>query len=409
VNFAVLLFTFAHMSHMSDYPVIPLKKEKERSVKRFHPWIFSGALQVFDTGLKDGDLVEIRENNGTFLCIGHFYHGSIAVKILTFQQESIDQEFWNKKIKLAYELRKSLGLTHNASTNCYRLIHAEGDNCPGLIIDIYDKTAVIQCHSIGMHRAVPEIKTAIETAIPRLHTIYNKSSAYLPAEYAATLSDGYLKGSSAEICVLENDNKFYIDIEQGQKTGFFLDQRFNRNLLAQYCTDKSVLNTYCYSGGFSVYALHNRAKQVVSVDSSRAAIDLTEKNMALNFDDTDRHQSVCDDVFHFFKIDEANYDVIILDPPAFAKSISKRHNAVQAYKRLNTEGIKKINQGGILFTFSCSQVVDKELFYATVMSAAIEAGRDVKILHYLTQPPDHPVSIFHPEGSYLKGLVLYVN
>lgn len=395
---------------MSTYSKITLKKEKERSVQRYHPWIFSGAMQSFDAKLKDGDLVEVLDFKNNFLCIGHFYHGSIAIKILTFKQEEINQNFWNNKIKQAFLLRKSLGLIDNKTTNCFRLIHAEGDNCAGLIIDIYDKTAVIQCHSIGMHRCISEIKNAIENEVDFIETIYDKSAAYLPKEYANELSNQYLKGEQNEIIAIENNNKFLIDIEHGQKTGFFLDQRDNRNLLAHYCKDKSVLNTYCYSGGFSIYALNNHAKEVVSIDSSRGAMDLVDKNLALNFDvEKIKHYSICDDVFHFFKISDLNFDVIILDPPAFAKSINKRHNAVQAYKRLNTEGLKKVNKGGIIFTFSCSQVVDKELFYSTVMSAAIEANREVKILHYLSQPADHPINIFHPESSYLKGLVLYVN
>jgi 23S rRNA (cytosine1962-C5)-methyltransferase len=392
------------------YPTIVLKKEKERSVQRFHPWIFSGALQSFDANLKDGDLVEIQDFRNNFLCIGHFYHGSIAVKILSFVQESVDQNFWNNKIKQAFLLRKTLGFIDNKNTNCFRLIHAEGDNCPGLIIDIYDTTAVIQCHSIGMHRCIQEIKNAIQNEVTFIDTIYDKSAAYLPKEYAETIENTYLLGHAEEIIAIENGNKFLIDAEHGQKTGFFLDQRDNRNLLTNYCKDKSILNTYCYSGGFSMYALNNSAKEVVSIDSSKTAMELVSKNVILNFGSSEiNHHSICDDVFHFFKISDLNFDVIILDPPAFAKNISKRHNAVQAYKRLNAEGFKRINKSGILFTFSCSQVVDKELFYSTVMSAAIEANRDVKVLHYLSQPADHPINIFHPEGSYLKGMVLYVN
>lgn len=396
---------------MIMYPIIQLKKEKERSVQRFHPWIFSGALLSFDTTqLKDGDLVEVQDFRGNFLCIGHFYHGSIAVKILSFTNETVNQDFWNNKIKQAFLLRKTLGFSDNKNTNCFRLIHAEGDNCPGLIIDIYDTTAVIQCHSIGMHRSINELKNAVLQEVKFIDTIYDKSAAYLPKEYAETIENTYLTGNAKEIIAVENGNKFLIDAEHGQKTGFFLDQRDNRNLLAKYCTNKSVLNTYCYSGGFSMYALNNNAKEVVSIDSSKTAMDLVTKNTTLNFGSKSvNHHTICDDVFHFFKISDLNFDVIILDPPAFAKNIAKRHNAVQAYKRLNAEGFKRINKGGILFTFSCSQVVDKELFYATVMSAAIEANREVKILHYLSQPADHPINIFHPEGSYLKGLVLYVN
>ena len=395
---------------MKSYSVIQLKKEKERSVQRFHPWIFSGALQSFDTNLKDGAIVEVVDFKDHFLCIGHFYHGSIAIKILTFKKENINQDFWNNKIQQAFLLRENLGFINNKKTNCFRLIHAEGDHCPGLIIDIYDTTAVIQCHSIGMHQAIHEIKNAVQQELSFIDTVYDKSSAYLPKEYAETISNSYLLGDAKEIIAIENGNKFLIDIEHGQKTGFFLDQRDNRNLLTKYCNNKSVLNTYCYSGGFSIYALNNKAKEVVSIDSSKTAMELVSKNITLNFGENNiNHYSICDDVFHFSKISDLTFDVIILDPPAFAKNIAKRHNAVQAYKRLNAEGFKKINKGGILFTFSCSQVVDKELFYATVMSAAIEANREVKILHYLSQPADHPINIFHPESSYLKGLVLYVN
>ena len=395
---------------MSNYPKIILKKGKESSPLRFHPWIFSGAMQSFDANLKDGDIVEVLDFKDNFLCIGHFYHGSIAIKILSFRNEIINQEFWNNKIKQAFLLRQNLGFIENKSTNCFRLIHAEGDNCPGLIIDVYNTTAVIQCHSIGMHRSINEIKNAIQNEVIFINTIYDKSAAYLPTEYAETMNNSYLLGEANEIIALENNNKFKIDIEQGQKTGFFLDQRDNRNLLAQYCKDKSVLNTYCYSGGFSIYALNNNAKEVISIDSSKTAMNLVSENIALNFPNNKiNHHSFCDDVFHFFKVSDLNFDVIILDPPAFAKSINKRHNAIQAYKRLNAEGLKRINKGGIIFTFSCSQVVSKELFYSTVMSASIEAKRDVKILHYLSQPADHPINIFHPESSYLKGLVLYVN
>lgn len=394
---------------MLTYPIIQLKKDKERSVQRFHPWIFSGALHAFDVNLNDGDIVNVTDSKSDFLCVGHFFKGSIAVKILSFKEEIINQDFWNQKIQKAFQLRKTLGLIDNKTTNCFRLIHAEGDNCPGLIVDVYDTTAVIQCHTIGMHKAIQEIKNAIQSELQFIDTIYDKSTAYLPKEYAETSSNSYLLGTSKEIIALENKNKFLIDIEHGQKTGFFLDQRDNRNLLTKYCADKSVLNTYCYSGGFSIYALNNMAKEVVSIDSSKTAMELVAKNIAANFKNkTVKHTTICDDVFHFFKISDLNFDVIILDPPAFAKNIAKRHNAVQAYKRLNAEGFKRINKGGILFTFSCSQVVDKELFYSTVLSAAIEANREVKILHYLSQPADHPINIFHPEGAYLKGLVLYV-
>ncbi len=392
-------------------PIVILKKEKERSVQRFHPWIFSGAIHSFDKELQDGDIVEVVDHKKNFLCTGHFYHGSIAVKILTFEKEKIDQDFWNRKIEKAFALRKSLGLIGNAQTNCYRLIHAEGDHCPGLVIDIYNSVAVIQCHSIGMHRSIREIAEALKNTLSFIDTIYDKSRENLPPEYAANISNQHLLGDQKEVVVLENGHQFLIDVERGQKTGFFLDQRDNRNLLAQYCHGKSVLNTYAYSGGFSVYALKNGATEVVSVDVSKTATALIEKNILLNFDasSTIDHSTITEDVFQFLKNNEQQFDVIVLDPPAFAKSINKRHNAVQAYKRLNMEGMKKVKKGGLIFTFSCSQVVDKELFHATVMSAAIEANREVKILHFLSQPADHPINIFHPESAYLKGLVLYVD
>lgn len=394
---------------MKNYPVIQLKKEKERSVQRFHPWIFSGALQSFDARLNDGDIVQVTDNKGNFLCIGHFYHGSIAVKILSFEPVEINQDFWNDRMARALALRQQLGLVNNPQTNCYRLIHAEGDQCPGLIVDVYDKTAVVQCHSVGMHQAAASIAQAIRQQLPFVEAIFDKSREYLPKEYAADVQNGYLYGQASNVMALENGNSFGIDVEHGQKTGFFLDQRDNRHLLTHYCKGKSVLNTYCYSGGFSVYALNNGASEVVSVDVSKSAIALVDNNVALNFADGQAaHSSVAADVFQFFKTENRHFDVIILDPPAFAKSISKRHNAVQAYKRLNMEGIRHVNKNGIIFTFSCSQVVDKAMFEATVMSAAIECGRTVRILHYLSQPADHPINLFHPESSYLKGLVLYV-
>lgn len=391
------------------YPALSLKKEKERSVQRFHPWIFSGAIQSFDPSLKDGDITEVFDYRGNFLCTGHFFHGSISVKILSFEQLVIDQDFWDLKIRKALDLRKRISLISNPQTNCFRLIHAEGDNCPGLIVDIYAQSAVVQCHSIGMHRHILEIAQALKNNLPFLESIYDKSKENLPAEYATGVENKYLLGSGREIIAMENGHLFYIDVERGQKTGFFLDQRDNRQLLSAYVKGKKVLNTYSYSGGFSVYALNACAESVTSVDVSKNAVELVERNISLNFGPGEQvHQAITMDVFDFFKKDGQTYDVIILDPPAFAKSISKRHNAVQAYKRLNLEGLKNLEGGGILFTFSCSQVVDRELFTATVMSAAIEAGREVKILHLLSQPPDHPINIFHPEGSYLKGLVLYV-
>lgn len=399
---------------------IYLKKGKDEAVRRFHPWIFSGAIAKMsvngkDEQIPDGDLVEVLDYRQQPLAIGYYNDGSIAVRILTFDpSETIDATFWQKRLQNAFNYRKRLDLTDSSLTNAYRLVHAEGDGLPGLIVDIYNQTAVVQCHSIGIHRQIEAISNALQMVFKEnLHAIYDKSSETLPPQYVAQkeLKNGYVFGEmTTPTTVLENGHSFAVDWITGQKTGFFLDQRDNRALITRYSKDKTVLNAFCYSGGFSVYALKAGAKSVHSVDISPKAIVLTDENVRLNADDINQgaHQSTAADVLQFLKENEAVYDVMVVDPPAFAKSMSKRHNAVQAYKRLNSMALRQITEGGILFTFSCSQVVDRQLFYDTIVAAAIEAGRKVRVMHHLTQPADHPVSMFHPEGAYLKGLVLYV-
>jgi 23S rRNA (cytosine1962-C5)-methyltransferase len=389
---------------------IILKKGKEEAVRRFHPWVFSGAIQSTEGGIVDGDLIEVLDFKNTFLAIGYYNAGSIAVRILSFSKRDIDLNFWIFKIKNAYEYRKNIGVIGSKSTTCYRLIHAEGDGLPGLIIDIYEQVAVIQCHSIGIFKQIEHIKNALLAVFKKegkLVAIYDKSSETLPPQLKS--ENQYIYGTiDTPQIVLENDCRFAIDWETGQKTGFFLDQRDNRQLLSRYVNDKTVLNAFCYSGGFSIYALKGGAKSVHSVDISQKAIDLTDKNVEINGFTGKNHVSTAADVLQFLKDNKNIYDVMVVDPPAFAKSIAKRHNAVQAYKRLNAMALRQITEGGILFTFSCSQVVDTQLFYDTIVAAAIEAGRRIRVMHKLTQPADHPVNIFHPEGAYLKGLVLYV-
>jgi 23S rRNA (cytosine1962-C5)-methyltransferase len=399
---------------------IILKKGRDEAVRRFHPWIFSGAIHRMEVdkkqnekgGIEDGDLVEVVDAKNQFLAMGYYNDGSITVRVLSFEKEEINASFWKKRIQNAYNYRKRLGLTDSLETNCYRLIHAEGDGLPGLIIDIYHNVAVVQCHGIGMHRQILMIKAALMEVFKNdLKAIYDKSAETLPPQYLAQFSikNDYLWGESeVPLNVLENGNTFAIDWITGQKTGFFLDQRDNRQLIERYSKGKAVLNAFCYSGGFSIYALKAGAKSVHSVDISQKAIDLTDKNVELNRPFEGEHTSLAADVMQFLKDNESVYDVMIVDPPAFAKSMSKRHNAVQAYKRLNAMALRQITEGGILFTFSCSQVVDRQLFYDTIVAASIEACRKVRVMHHLTQPADHPVNIFHPEGSYLKGLVLYV-
>lgn len=389
---------------------ITLKPKKEESLLRFHPWIFSGAIQRFEGKPKEGDVVEVYGAGGQFLGIGHYQIGSITVRILSFQPRDIDHSFWVERISHAYEMRKALHLAGTDGNNIYRLIHGEGDNLPALIIDMYNTTAVMQAHSVGMHRARHEIAEALKEVLgDKLQTIYYKSEATLP--FKANIEDeeeGYLLGNKADDEAVENGLRFIIDWQKGQKTGFFVDQRENRALLERYSQGRKVLNMFCYTGGFSVYALRGNATTVHSVDSSAKAISLTDKNVEMNFPGDTRHKSFAEDAFKFLDNIDNSYDLIILDPPAFAKHKDVLKNALLGYRKLNSVAFKKIAPGGILFTFSCSQVVGKDDFRRAVFSAAAASGRKVRILHQLTQPADHPINIYHPEGEYLKGLVLYV-
>ncbi len=387
---------------------IKLKKGKEVAVKRLHPWIFSGALAQIPNSVEDGTLVKVLDNYGGFLAIGHFYNGSIAIKIISFVELTINDAFWQEKIASAWGLRQKLNLS---KTNCFRLVHGEGDGFPGLILDFYAGVVVFQAHSIGMHLSKNHLVEALKLVLGKeLLAIYDKSAETLPKKYAENISNGFIYGQvPVPHIVLENGVKFGIDWVTGQKTGFFLDQRDNRFLLSQWAKGKKVLNTFCYSGGFSVYAALQGATKVTSVDSSEKAIKLAVANLELNGIDPIKAPCVQSDVIDFLRKDEEVYDILVLDPPAYAKSMDARHRALQAYKRLNIEGLKKLKPGGILFTFSCSQVVDRPLFQNAVVAAALEVGRSVRVLHFLSQGADHPVNFFHPEGHYLKGLVLEIN
>lgn len=398
-----------------DHPKIILSSGKDQSVHRFHPWVFSGAIKKIKNGkVKDGDVVEVYDNKDKFLGIGHYQDSSIAVRIFSFEKAEPTPDFWQQKIQNAYDFRKTLGLTDNPETNCYRLIHAEGDGMPGLIVDYYNGTCVMQCHSIGMYLAKKEIAQALEQVYNgTLKAVFDKSTETLPKNFAASIKNEYLfgKGEEENHWVKENGLYFWVDWKSGQKTGFFLDQRENRRLLEKYSKERTILNAFCYTGSFSLYAMKGGAKIIHSVDSSKRAIELVKKNFQRNvLAESGKCDAshFCADVFDFLKGREDFYDLIILDPPAFAKHQDVRHHAVMGYKRLNAEAIKRIKVGGIIFTFSCSQVVSRDLFEKTVLSAAIVAGRNVRVIHHLSQSPDHPTSIYHPEGEYLKGLVLYV-
>jgi 23S rRNA (cytosine1962-C5)-methyltransferase len=388
---------------------IILKKGKEFSIQRFHPWIFSGAIQKMEGAVQDGSWVEVLDYKNDPLGFGHYQNGSIAVRMLSFDPRPPGENFWSQKISAALAVRKSAGLP-DAETNAFRLIHAEGDGVPGLVVDYYAGAVVLQAHSVGMHEDRMQIASALrEVFNDSLTSIYYKSQSTLPGKMREPSTDEYLFGSPlSQHTIRENSNQFYVDWQEGQKTGFFLDQRDNRKLLGEFSQKKKVLNTFCYTGGFSVYALASGAALVHSVDSSQKAIDLTAKNIALNGYDPLIHECFAADTFDFFNDKRDTYDVMVLDPPAFAKHRDARHQAVRGYQRLNAEAIRSIRSGGVIFTFSCSQVVDRQLFYDTIVSAAIQAGRQIRVLHHLSQPADHPVSIFHPEGEYLKGLVLYV-
>jgi 23S rRNA (cytosine1962-C5)-methyltransferase len=385
-----------------------LKPGKDSSLLRFHPWVFSGAIQRMDGKPSEGDVVEVFSNTQEFLAIGHYQIGSIAVRILSFKQEIPDRDFWFDKVKSVYLMRVSLGLI-NPVNDTYRLIHGEGDNLPGLIVDVYGDSAVIQAHSIGMHEMRNILAESIAEVVPAVKNVFYKSENTLPFKGPVSPEDGYLIGKdTGTYPAVENGLKFQVDWLKGQKTGFFVDQRENRALLEQYSKGKKVLNMFCYTGGFSVYAMRGGAELVHSVDSSAKAIELTNKNVELNFPGDNRHAAFAEDAFKYLNSNQQQYDLIILDPPAFAKHRDALRNALKGYKRLNAKGIEQIKPGGILFTFSCSQVVTREQFRLAVFSAAAETGRNVRILHQLSQPADHPVNIYHPEGEYLKGLVLYV-
>lgn len=398
---------------MPSLPRAIIHRKKVDAVQRFHPWIFSGAIAKIQGEVSDGDLVEAYSEDGKFLAIGLWGMGSIAIKVLSFQPVESMQSLLRDRLKQAFILRQQLGLIDNPETNCYRLINSEGDGLAGLIIDVYGDTAVLQCHSLGTYRYRQDIAEILKEIYgDRLQAVYDKSSATLSRKSQTQSQDGLLIGEkstdSAE--VLEYGHRFIVDWEKGQKTGFFLDQRENRRMFGKYATGKKVLNTFCYSGGFSVYAVASGAKEVHSIDSSAKAMEWTERNIAANFDRERQaiHQSFTGDVFDFLKQCDSDYEAIVLDPPAFAKSLSARHSAMQAYKRLNLQAMSKLKSGGLLFTFSCSQVVNVENFTGAVTAAAIESGRSIRILDHLNHPADHPTSIFHPEGAYLKGLVLSV-
>lgn len=391
------------------YKNIYLKKGKEDSLKRFHPWVFSGAIAHMDDGIEEGDIVRVITQSGAFIALGHYQIGSIAVRVLSFQDIAIDDDFWKQRLAAALLMRQCAGIADNPENNTFRLVHGEGDNLPGLVIDCYGKTAVMQAHSVGMH-VCPNViaRQLVEVMGNRIENVFYKSETTLPFKADLGQENGFIYGGSDDNVAVENGLKFHVDWLKGQKTGFFVDQRENRKLLEHYAKGKTVLNMFCYTGGFSFYAMRGNAKAVHSVDSSAKAIELTNANVELNFPGDKRHQAFCEDAFKFLDAAKDKYDLIILDPPAFAKHRAALHNALKGYTRLNVKAFEKIKSGGILFTFSCSQVVTKDNFRNAVFTAAALAGRNVRILHQLHQPADHPINIYHPEGEYLKGLVLYV-
>lgn len=393
------------------YPIIKLRRGKDEAVRRYHPWIFSGAIETAATNLQAGDIVTVVDYKNDILGTGFAEVGNIVVKILAFENIKIDDNFWKERLEKAFELRKMMGLVDNKHTNCYRLVHSEGDNLPGLIIDIYGKTAVVQAQTEGMALNVKNIANSLLKVDGLIiDSVYNKSSEAMQRMGKDAVDDGYLVGEKSDDLVLENDSKYLIDWEEGQKTGFFLDQRNNRKLVRQLAKGKNVLNTFCYTGGFSVAALHGGAHKVVSIDCSKKAISACEKNIALNGFDINENPSVAEDAkLYLQNMSKDEFDLIILDPPAFAKNHKSLHRGLRGYKFINYEAMTKIKKGGLLFTFSCSQAVDKAQFQSIVMAAAIEAGRKAQIIYQLDQPEDHPVNIYHPEGAYLKGLVLKID
>ena len=391
------------------YRKVYLKKGKEESLKRFHPGIFSGAIQSTEGELEEGEVVRVITAGGEFIAVGHYQIGSIAVRVLSFSDVTIDDEFWSSRLMSAFRMRQSIGIVDNPHNNTYRLVHGEGDNIPGLVIDVYGDTAVMQAHSVGIHQQRLAIaRCLVEVAGDRVKNVYYKSETTLPYKADLGQEDGFIVGGSDDNVAMENGLKFHVDWLKGQKTGFFVDQRENRSLLERFSHGKKVLNMFCYTGGFSFYAMRGGAELVHSVDSSAKAIELTTRNVEMNFPGDTRHEAFCEDAFKYLDRMGDRYDLIILDPPAFAKHRGALHNALKGYTRLNQKAFEKIQPGGILFTFSCSQVVTKDNFRNAVFTAAALAGRKVRILHQLHQPADHPVHIFHPEGEYLKGLVVYV-
>ena len=391
------------------YRKVYLKKGKEESLKRFHPWIFSGAIQSTEGELEEGEVVRVITAGGEFIAVGHYQIGSIAVRVLSFSDVTIDDEFWSSRLRSAFRMRQSIGIVDNPHNNTYRLVHGEGDTIPGLVIDVYGDTAVMQANSVGIHQQRLAIaRCLVEVAGDRVKNVYYKSETTLPYKADLGQEDGFIVGGSDDNVAMENGLKFHVDWLKGQKTGFFVDQRENRSLLERFSHGKKVLNMFCYTGGFSFYAMRGGAELVHSVDSSAKAIELTTRNVEMNFPGDTRHEAFCEDAFKYLDRMGDRYDLIILDPPAFAKHRGALHNALKGYTRLNQKAFEKIQPGGILFTFSCSQVVTKDNFRNAVFTAAALAGRKVRILHQLHQPADHPVNIFHPEGEYLKGLVVYV-
>ena len=391
------------------YKNMYLKHGKEESLKRFHPWIFSGAIHHMDDGIAEGDTVRVITADGDCIAVGHYQKGTITIRVLSFQDIVIDESFWRSRIQSALAMRECIGMANNPDNNTYRLVHGEGDCLPGLVIDCYGTTAVMQAHSVGMHVCREQIcKVLVDVMGERIRNVYYKSETTLPFKAALGQENGFIYGHTDDNTAVENGLKFHVDWLKGQKTGFFVDQRENRLLLEHYAKGKSVLNMFCYTGGFSVYAMRGGAKIVHSVDSSAKAVELTNLNVAMNFPDDNRHEAFCEDAFKYLDENDKKYDLIVLDPPAFAKHRMALHNALKGYIRLNIKGLQRIRPGGILFTFSCSQAVSKENFRNAVFTAATQAGRNVRILHQLHQPADHPVNIYHPEGEYLKGLVLYV-
>ena len=385
-----------------------LKHGKEDSLKRYHPWIFSGAIHHMSEEPEEGEIVAVYTHKNEYIATGHFQIGSIMVRVLSFENEAIDQKFYERKLTIALDVRKRIGIIGN-NNNTYRLVHGEGDNLPGLVIDVYGHTAVMQAHSVGMHKDRKLLALALKTVMgDEVHNIFYKSETTLPYKADLGQENGFLLGNDTEDIAVENGLKFHVDWLKGQKTGFFVDQRDNRSLLEHYSKGRKVLNMFCYTGGFSFYAMRGGAEIVHSVDSSQKAIDLTKANVTLNFPNDSRHEAFAEDAFKYLEKMSQPYDLIILDPPAFAKHKDALRNALKGYTRLNKKAFEKIQPGGILFTFSCSQAVNKDQFRTAVFTAAASAGRKVRILHQLHQPADHPINIYHPEGEYLKGLVLYV-